>query len=81
MLPLQPLNVSPVVGEEMETAASWSYCLVQLLSSCVHLPFTFSVVSTQHGGGFCLCWDPSGRVCKSSPPSLLLGARLPVTGG
>ena len=35
MLPLQPLNVSPVVGEEMETAASWSYCLVQLLSSCV----------------------------------------------
>lgn len=35
MLPLQPLNVSPVVGEEMETAVSWGCCLVQLLRSCV----------------------------------------------
>ena len=32
MLPLQPLNVSPIAGEEMETATSWSPCL--LLSSC-----------------------------------------------
>ena len=34
MLPLQPLNVSPIAGEEMETATSWSRCLLQLLSSC-----------------------------------------------
>ena len=49
-------NSSPVVLGPEEGA--WCVLCQGLFAACWHLPFTFSVVPTQHGGGFCPCWDP-----------------------